>query len=122
MDAVLPFGLRSAPKIFNALADALQWIAERCGISYLGHYLDDFVTAGRPLSEECHTNLALLLELCDLLGFPMASDKREGPTTCLIFLGVELDTVKLELRLPTENLTRLKTILKKWVHLQSCRK
>ena len=52
----------------------------------------------------------------------MASDKREGPTTCLIFLGVELDTVKLELRLPTEKLTRLKTILKKWVRLQSCRK
>ena len=27
IDPVLPFGLRSAPKIFNALADALQWMA-----------------------------------------------------------------------------------------------
>ncbi len=26
IDTVLPFGLRSAPKIFNALADALQWM------------------------------------------------------------------------------------------------
>ena len=26
IDAILPFGLRSAPKIFNALADALEWI------------------------------------------------------------------------------------------------
>ena len=26
IDTVLPFGLRSAPKIFNALADALWWI------------------------------------------------------------------------------------------------
>ena len=25
-DATLPFGLRSAPKIFNAVADALEWI------------------------------------------------------------------------------------------------
>ena len=26
VDAALPFGLRSAPKIFNAVADALEWI------------------------------------------------------------------------------------------------
>ena len=26
VDTALPFGLRSAPKIFNALADALEWI------------------------------------------------------------------------------------------------
>jgi len=24
-DAMLPFGLKSAPKIFNAVADALEW-------------------------------------------------------------------------------------------------
>ena len=28
VDAALPFGLRSAPKIFNALADGLEWIAK----------------------------------------------------------------------------------------------
>ena len=28
MDTALPFGLRSAPKIFNVLADSLQWILE----------------------------------------------------------------------------------------------
>ena len=122
IDVVLPFGLRSSPKIFNALADALQWITERCSVSYLRHYLDDFITAGRPHSEECQTNLALLIELCALLGFPMAVDKREGPTTCLIFLGVELDTINFELRLPAEKLARLKAILRKWARLLSCRK
>ena len=121
-DTILPFGLRSAPEIFNALADALQWIAEQCGISYLGYYLNDFITAGRPLSDERHIIVALLIHLCDLLGFPMASDKREGPTTCLTFLGVELDTIKLELRLPAEKLARLKGILQKWVRLLSCHK
>ena len=122
IDTILPFGLRSALKIFNALADALQSITEQCGISYLGHYLNDFITADRPLSEECHINLALLTHLCDLLGFPMVSDKHEGPATCLIFLGVELDTIKLELRLPAEKLARLKGTLRKWVHLLSCHK
>ena len=30
-DAVLPFGLCSAPKIFTAIADALQWIVNNAG-------------------------------------------------------------------------------------------
>ena len=34
VDTVLPFGIRSSPKIFNCIADALQWIAKRRGISY----------------------------------------------------------------------------------------
>ena len=45
VDTVLPFGLRSSPKIFNCIANALQWIAKRWGISYLDYYLDDFITA-----------------------------------------------------------------------------
>ena len=31
-DKALPFGLRSAPKIFTAVADALQWILSNKGI------------------------------------------------------------------------------------------
>ena len=122
IDTALPFGLRSAPKIFNALADALQWIAEQRGVSYLSHFLDDFITAGNPESNECSTNLALLVSTCDHLSFPMAKDKREGPATCLIFLGIELDTIRLELRLPSKKLLRLKAILQKWLRLKTCRK
>jgi hypothetical protein len=43
-DKVLPFGLRSAPYIFNQLSDALEWILlNKCFISYVGHILDDFL-------------------------------------------------------------------------------
>ena len=48
MDSVLPFGLRSAPKIFTAIADALEWVAKNCGITFLEHFLDDYITAGAP--------------------------------------------------------------------------
>ena len=33
VDLTLPFGLRSAPKIFNALADALEWVFCTRGIT-----------------------------------------------------------------------------------------
>ena len=64
--------------IFNALADALQWIAEQRGVSYLRHFLDDFVTAGSPHSDECDINLQLLMDTCDRLGLSMVTDKREN--------------------------------------------
>lgn len=33
VDGVLPFGLWSAPKIFTAVADALQWVMVDKGVS-----------------------------------------------------------------------------------------
>ena len=122
IDTVLPFGLRSAPKIFNAIADALEWIAKSCGVTYLEHFLDDYVTVGAPGTSECDQNLTLLIKTCHTLNLPLANHKKEGPTTCLTFLGIELDTMSLELRLPTQKLARLKVLLKKWIHLKCCKK
>jgi hypothetical protein len=49
IDIALPFGLRSAPIIFTALADVLQWVIEQRGTSHVAHYLDDFITVGATL-------------------------------------------------------------------------
>ena len=46
---MLPFGLCSAPKIFSALADAVQWILSNNGIRKGLHYLDDFILVARNL-------------------------------------------------------------------------
>ena len=54
-DRALPFGLRSAPKIFSAVADALQWIVVNKGVRNLLHYLDDFIFVSESL-EEASTN------------------------------------------------------------------
>ena len=35
VDTVLPFGLRSVPKLFNAVADVLQFIARNSGINHI---------------------------------------------------------------------------------------
>ena len=43
IDTALPFGLRSAPKIFTAIADAAEWIVKQQGVEFIIHYLDDFL-------------------------------------------------------------------------------
>ena len=50
IDTRLLFGLHSAAKIFDAIADALQWHLHQAGILLIDHYLDDFVIIGSPLS------------------------------------------------------------------------
>ena len=43
LDKALPFGLRSAPKMFTALSDALEWILQTRGVPWCIH---DFFTFG----------------------------------------------------------------------------
>ena len=122
VDGVLPFGLRSAPKIFTAVADALQWVMLNNGITMVDHYLDDFITMGPAGSEVCGQNLGRILALCRELGVPLAMDKLEGPSHCLTFLGIEIDTHTGTLRLPAEKLSHLRATLVQWSSRKSCRR
>ena len=74
VDAALPFGLQSAPKIFTAVADALEWIFHNQGVEDVWHYLDDFITVGPPGSSECQANISTMVELCKRLGVPLAEE------------------------------------------------
>lgn len=47
VDGMLPFGLRSAPKIFTAVADALEWCLIQRGIKHIFHYLNDYIMVHR---------------------------------------------------------------------------
>ena len=122
VDTVLPFGLRSAPKIFSSIADALEWILLKKGVSFSLHYLDDFLTVGEADSDQCKRNLELICSICKFLGIPLKIQKIEGPSMCLIFLGIELDTVRLEMRLPVERIAHLKDLLRSWVGKKHCQK
>ena len=121
-DCILPFGLRSAPFIFNCLADALEWIAIQQGVSPVHHYLDDFFLAGAPNSDQCARHLQTLTSLCAALGVPLAEDKREGPTTCLEYLGILLDSAALEARLPPDKLQDIHDAIRSWSSRTSCSK
>ena len=64
VDGALPFRLRSAPKIFTAVVDALLW---GHGVIHNMHYLYDFLILGPPNTRSCHQDLSTSLDLCDRL-------------------------------------------------------
>ena len=120
IDTKLPFGLRSAPKIFTALADALEWCVAKEGVEHIYHYLDDFIVVGPPDSEACLCYLETLKTVCRELGVPLASEKQDGPTPVIVFLGIVIDTVKQEMRLPEDKLQRLLSTLQEWEDKKDC--
>ena len=86
LDTTLPFGLRSAPKLSMAVADALEWIARQEGVKFVIHYLDDFLVLCAPDSKECAVALNKLEEPLKRPGFLVAVEKWERPATVLEFI------------------------------------
>ncbi|XP_021362995.1 uncharacterized protein LOC110456530 [Mizuhopecten yessoensis] len=119
----LAFGCRPSPKIFDNLSQAVCWIAEhRYHIKHILHLLDDFITFEHP--DNCEDrNMALLHLIFNLrLGIPMAKHKTCGPETVLEYLGIILDSEKMEARLSTDKLIRIIGSLKSFQQRQSCTK
>ena len=114
IDGMLTFGLRSAPKLFNALADALEWCVAQEGVDSVFHYLDDFAVVGPPNSEACAQYLHTLVRVRNDLGVPLAPEKQEGPTSVITFLGIIIDTERGELRLPDDKLHHLIVAVTTW--------
>jgi hypothetical protein len=111
---VLPFGLRSSAIIFSAVADALQWLMERWGAKHIYHYVDDFITIGKPNSPEDAATLAIIKSTCSITEAPIEENKCKGLTTSLTFLGMELDTIEFEIYLPHDKLERLQKLTSEW--------
>ena len=122
IDRALPFGLRSAPKIFSAVSDMIAWAFYRLGIQYQVHYLDDFLFLEPPSTRGAASVIDVALRALDYLGFPVSRNKIEGPATCITFLGVLIDTEAFELRLPTGKLQRIRSLLRVWKAKKSCRR
>ena len=120
VDAMLPFGLRSAPKIFTAIADALEWVTRRRGTQFVWHYIDDFIFCGPPSSTECDHALHAALAACDELGVPISAHKVDGPATDITVLGIQLNTVAQTLSLPVDKLQRLQQLLARWGDKRAC--
>ena len=122
VDTALPFGLRSAPKVFTAVADALEWVLHNRGACDMIHYLDDYLFIRTPGSGDCVTTLQLAEKTCAELGVPLVMEKCEGPSESLVFLGIVLDSVSIELRLPQDKLQRLCSMVDEWAQRRSCTK
>ena len=72
---------------------------------------DDLLIVVPPHSSHFKEELQVLLQCFDMLGVPVAERKLVGPTDCLTFLGIELDTTHMIKCLPAHKLRELKELV-----------
>ena len=116
-DKALPFGCSISCAIFETFARFLEWVIRiNCPVGELEHYLDDFLFGGRSGTAHCQMMLSSFHAVSETFGVPIASEKTEGPTTVLVFLGLELDSILMQVRIPLEKIkliiTQIQDILR----------
>ena len=68
----------------------IAWSIHRAGIEDQIHYIDDFLFLGPLATDVAARALSFAFQILDHPGFPVAMHKTEGPTCCIMFLGIIL--------------------------------
>lgn len=114
-DTKLPFGARLSVGIFHRLTQAVKRIMARKGFDLLVVYLDDFLIISKS-KEQCALALQILIKLLRKLGFSIHWGKVVDPTQIITFLGVELDSICMSLRLPHDKLMSIREELQGFIN------
>jgi hypothetical protein len=118
----LCFGCRSSPYIFDSFSKTLCWIAtNNYNISFILHLLDDFLTID---GANVHADVTKqnLLKMFANLNVPLAQHKTLGPDTTMEYLGITLDSVAMQARLPHLKVIRISELLGTFLGRKTCTK
>ena len=74
----------------------------------LDHYLDDFLFAEEPLTNNCQILMESFTKMCQELGVPIADKKTVGPSTLITFLGLVADTLRMIVKISENKFEKLK--------------
>ena len=130
---MVPVHLRNRPYLGSVDAGCFRRLPtpkSLRGVHNIVHYLDDWMIiywggggggGGAPNSGECGEALRIILGTCQELGVPLSPDKNEGPTTTLTFLGIEVDSSRLQVSLPQDKLACLRAMLQEFPQMKVVR-
>ena len=116
-DTRLPFGARKRPSIFQRITQSVGRIMKSYGYTCIV-YLDDFLVIEHS-KERCQAGMSKLVELLINLGFTINWKKLDPPTQKITFLGIEIDSNRQTLRVPSNKLQEIKEEVKYWLNKKS---
>jgi len=116
LESRLVFGVTSGPGIFGEIAMLVRMIFQEMFLARrLRNYLDDFLNVthrNHPIASA--VSLIGFKDFALILGIELAADKTLGPSTTMTVLGLEIDTVLQQVRVPPQRLEALKLLLQAW--------
>ncbi|MCG8045582.1 MAG: hypothetical protein JAY66_07850 [Candidatus Thiodiazotropha taylori] len=107
-DKAMPFGCSIACQTFETFSTFLEYcVVKQASVGRLLHYLDDFLMGGSRGTNHCAYIMSVFQDKMTLLGVPIATEKTEGPKTKICFLGLEIDSEELVIRIPTSKVQEI---------------
>ena len=119
-EARLPFGLRSSCLNAQRVTKAVIRIYYMLYKAFVAGYIDDCL--GISLASQAVVEYNGFCDLTDDLGLLRTLPKCVAPCYCLVWIGVELDTMEMCMRLPSEKVDRIVQFLKEWISKNSATK
>ena len=93
-------GVRAVRKVFMFF---LEWLVRfQSHKESIEHYLEDFLLAGEARSGECLHLMNIFRTICSDIGVPLAEEKTLGPSCIMTFLGLDIDTLEMVIRIPQD--------------------
>ena len=110
IDKALPFGSSISCSHFqrfsNAVAHLIRVITGNDNVNYLNDYL--FVAL---LQLVCNNQVRTFLKICEQIRFPVSLEKTRWASTCLVFLGILIDTVHQIVAIPIDKIKKASNLL-----------
>ncbi len=104
VDKCIPFGCSISCSVFEKFATFLEaYIRSKLAGSSLIHYLDDFLGGDRS-GTACRDAMSTFQRCLAELNVPIATEKTEGPSEIITFLGLELDSERMIVRIPSDKI------------------
>lgn len=82
------------------------------------HYFDDYLFIGKPDTNNCLVALQKRMVILEFFGIPLAEENTVFPCTRIEFLGIIIDSVKMEFCLPESKIIKIKFLLSKLLKSQ----
>ena len=105
-DVRICFGARSAPYLFTQISNFITRCMARRGYYHMVNYLDDFLVLGDSF-ESCQEAQLTLISILISLGFGIAWKKCSSPSTLTQYLGINFDSVSMQISLPPHKVEKL---------------
>ena len=110
-DCSLSMGSRSSTRCCQRVTNAVVYIFTKYGYFAI-NYLDDL--GGAETEERAERAFAKLRQILKDFGLTEATAKSCSPSHCMVFLGIEVNTVLFILRIPSEKLAEIVQTLDEW--------
>ena len=122
IDRCLPMGAASSCAIFQRISNALAWMIQSKSTTNcrVFNYLDDFLFLAKS-HQECGKSLTTFIDLCNKIGVPISTEKTIPPNTSLVFLGIGINALRLELFIPPDKASTVLKELKDFLSKRSQR-